>query len=234
VLLTALLARELGGGAKAQAWAAWGIATAAAVMVFGHVFLTSTPDLVFWPAVCLCVIRAEVRDRPRWWLLAGLVAGLGTYNKLLIGVLLAGIALGLLLLGPRRRLGSPYVWLGALIALVVGLPNVLYQVLNGWPELEMGRALSDHNAGDVRVSMWIMLVLLLGPPMVVIWVAGLRALAREPRLRFVVVAFGLLLLSRSCQAPRTTTRCFSSRCCSPPGSWRWSVTWPGCGGSCSR
>jgi hypothetical protein len=58
----------------------------------------------------------------------------------------------------------------------------------------MGRALSDHNAGDVRVSMWIMLVLLLGPPMVVIWVAGLRALARDPRLRFVVVAFGLLLV----------------------------------------
>jgi hypothetical protein len=28
----------------------------------------------------------------------------------------------------------------------------------------------------------------------VIWVTGLRALAREPRLRFVVVAFGLLLL----------------------------------------
>lgn len=194
VLLTGLLARELGGGAKAQAWAAWGIATTAAVMVFGHVFLTSTPDLVFWPAVCLCVIRAEVRDQPRWWLLAGLVAGLGTYNKLLVGVLLAGIALGLLLLGPRRRLGSPYVWLGAAIALVVALPNLIYQVANGWPELDMGRALSDHNASDVRVSMWIMLVLLLGPPMVVIWVAGLRALARDRRLRFFAVAFGLLVV----------------------------------------
>jgi hypothetical protein len=42
--------------------------------------------------------------------------------------------------------------------------------------------------------MWTMLVLLLGPPMVVIWVAGLRALARDRRLRFIVVAFALLLV----------------------------------------
>jgi hypothetical protein len=194
VLLTALLARELGGGPKAQSWAAWGIATTGAVTAFGHVFLTSTPDLVFWPAVCLCVVRAERRGQPRWWLWAGLVAGLGTYNKLLIGVLLVGIAVGLALVGPRRRLGSPYLWGGAVLALLVGLPNVLYQVVNGWPELAMGRALSDHNGGDVRVSMWVMLVLLLGPPMLVLWVAGLRALARDPRLRFLVVAFVVIVV----------------------------------------
>jgi 4-amino-4-deoxy-L-arabinose transferase-like glycosyltransferase len=194
VLLTALLAREVGGGAKAQAWAAWGMATTSAVAVFGHVFLTSTPDLVFWPAVCLCVLRAELREQPRWWLVAGLVAGVATYNKLLVGVLLGGIAIGLALVGPRRRLGSPYVWGGGAIALLIALPNLLYQVVNGWPELDMGRALSDHNASDVRVSMWSLMILLLGPPMVVIWLAGLRALARDRRVRFFVVAFVVIVV----------------------------------------
>ena len=47
-----------------------------------------------------------------------------------------------------------------MLALVVALPNLLYQVVNGWPELEMGRALADHNASDVRVCMWPLLVLL--------------------------------------------------------------------------
>ncbi|MBO0847597.1 MAG: glycosyltransferase family 39 protein [Nocardioides sp.] len=194
VLLTALLARELGGDAKAQTWTAWGMATTSAVTVFGHVFLTSTPDLVFWPAVCLCVLRAELREQPRWWLAAGAIAGVATYNKLLVGVLLGGIALGLALVGPRRRLASPYVWGGAAIALVVALPNILYQVVNGWPELDMGRALSDNNAADVRVSMWSLLVLLLGPPMLVIWGAGLWALARDRRLRFFVVAFVVIVV----------------------------------------
>ena len=31
LVLTALVARELGGGAKAQAWTAWGMATTSAV-----------------------------------------------------------------------------------------------------------------------------------------------------------------------------------------------------------
>ncbi len=194
VVLTALIARELGGGAKAQAWAAWGIATTSMITVLGHVLLTSTPDLVFWPAVCLCVIRAELRESPRWWLAAGAVAGIATYNKLLIGVLLGGMAVGLALLGPRSGLRSRYAWGGVAIALIVGLPNLLYQILNDWPELAMGRALSANNASDVRASMWILMVLLLGPPMVVIWLAGLRALARDRRIRFFVVAFVVLVL----------------------------------------
>src|SRR6185312_1445776 len=110
VLITALIARELGGAAKAQAWTAWGMATTSAVLLFGHVLLTSAPDLVAWGLISLCVLRAELRVEPRWWLVAGAVAGLATYNKLLVVVLLAGIALGLATVGPRRRLGSPYLW----------------------------------------------------------------------------------------------------------------------------
>ncbi len=194
VLLTALLARELGGGAKAQTWAAWGVATTSAVTVLGHVFLTSTADLTLWPAICLCILKAELRDRPRWWLAAGALAGLATYNRLLVGVLVAGIALGLLLVGPRRRLLSPYVLGGALVAVLVALPNELYQVLNGWPEGDMGRALAANNATDTRIAMFPLLVVLFGPPLVVIWVAGLVALARDARLRFFVVAFAVLLV----------------------------------------
>jgi 4-amino-4-deoxy-L-arabinose transferase-like glycosyltransferase len=194
VVLTALLARELGGGAKAQAWAAWGVATTSAVIVFGHVFLTSSADLTLWPAICLCVLRAELRAQPRWWLAAGALAGLATYNRLLVGVLVAGIALGLLLVGPRRRLWSPYVLGAALVAVVVGLPNVLYQLLNGWPEADMGRALAANNGADTRTAMFPLLVLLFGPPLVVIWVAGLVRLARDARLRFFVIAFALLVV----------------------------------------
>ncbi|WP_427891936.1 ArnT family glycosyltransferase [Kribbella sp. GL6] len=193
LLITTLIARELGGGTKAQTWTAWGMATTSAVIVFGHVFLTSTPDLVFWPAACLCVLRAELRMQPRWWLAAGAVAGIATYNKLLIGVPIVGIALGLALVGPRRRLSSPYLWGATVLALLLAAPNIVYQVVNGWPELDMGRALADHNAADVRTSMWFLLVVLLGPPMVVIWLAGLRALARDVRVRFLVVAFIVLV-----------------------------------------
>ena len=194
LVLTGLLARELGGGARAQAWAVWGMATTSAITVFGHVLLTSTPDLVAWPLVCLCVLKAELREQPRWWLVAGAVAGLATYNKLLVVVLLAGIALGLAVVGPRRRLFSPWLWGGAALAVVLALPNVIYQLTHGLPQLDMGRALADNNAGDVRWFMWVFLVIILGPPLVYFWVAGLVALWRERRTRFFVVAFALLVV----------------------------------------
>jgi hypothetical protein len=122
------------------------------------------------------------------------VAGLATYNKLLVLVLLGGIALGLALAGPRRRLRSPYVWGGAALTVVIGLPNVLYQLTHDLPQLRMGRALSENNAGDVRISMWVLLLVLLGPPLVVIWAAGLGALWRDRRVRFFVVVFVVVVL----------------------------------------
>jgi hypothetical protein len=77
---------------------------------------------------------------------------------------------------------------------LLALPNVVYQVGHHWPELEMGRALSDNNASDVRTSMWLLLVVLFGPPLVILWMEGLRALWSDPRVRFFVVVFAVVVV----------------------------------------
>ncbi len=90
------------------------------------------------------------------------------------------------------------MWLAGLVALVLALPNLIYQATHSWPQLMMGQALSRHNAGSVRVLMWPYLALLLGPPLVPIWVAGLVAFWRRPgwrRLRLFVPAFAILLVA---------------------------------------
>lgn len=109
-------------------------------------------------------------------------------------VLLAGIALGLAVVGLRRRLAQPWVWGGVALTALVGLPNIVYQLTHDLPQLRMGRALAAENAGDVRTSMWVLLVVLLGPPLVVIWVAGLGRLWRDQRVRFFVVVFAVVLV----------------------------------------
>ena len=53
-MLTALLARDLGGGRGAQVLAAAGGA-AAFPLIFGHVLLTATLDLVLMAAILLCL-----------------------------------------------------------------------------------------------------------------------------------------------------------------------------------
>lgn len=191
------ITRELGGNRLAQVLCAGSWACASATLLFGHVMLTASVDLLVWPLVLLLAIRAVRRDQPRWWWAVGLVVGLSTYNKLLIAGLLLVLLVGLLAVGPRRVLLDRQLLGGAALAVLIALPNLLYQAGHGWPQLSMGAALADSNADEVRVMMWPFLFLLLGPPLTVAWVAGLAALLRRPAwrpLRFVGVAFPALLL----------------------------------------
>jgi len=197
VFVLVLITRELGGGRRAQALCAWGYAFASIPLIMGHALLTSTIDLPVWPAVLLFVVRAQIRQQPRWWLAAGLVVGASMYNKLLVAILLVALAAGIALVGPRRLLRSRWVLGGAALAVIVGLPNVIYQATHGWPQLSMGHALAQHNSGDVHAMVFPFLFLMLGPPLTPIWVAGLVSLLRRPQwrpLRFLAAAFPVLLV----------------------------------------
>jgi hypothetical protein len=198
VIVVALVTRELGGGRWPQALCAWGYAFAVVPLVFGHVLLTSTPDLLVWPAVTLFVVRALLRRQPAWWLAAGALVGLSTINKLLVVLVVVSLVAGLVVAGPRRPLASRW-FLGAVaLAVVLATPQLVYQATHDWPQLAMAGALSDNNADDVRVLMWPFLVLILGPPLTPVWVAGLVALLRRPagrpgRMRVPAVGTMLLL-----------------------------------------
>jgi hypothetical protein len=181
-ILAALVAREVGAGRLGQSLAALGALTGFP-LIAGHITLTATPDLIVWLVVILLAMRALLRDRPRLWLGVGLTVGLGLYNKHLVVLLLLMLAAGLLLVGPRKVLLSPWVYAGMGIALVVGLPNLVYQVVNDFPQLDMAAALARDKGEDARITMLPLQLVMLGVPYVPIWIAGLVTLLRDRRLR---------------------------------------------------
>jgi hypothetical protein len=191
IFLLALIGQELGGGRAAQIFAALGGA-ATFPLIAGHVLVTSTVDLVVWSAVILCVLRALLRDQPRWWLAAGVLVGLGLYNKYLIVLLLLGLAGGLLIAGPRRVLRSRYLWAGVLIALVIGFPNLVYQVTHDWPQLKMAQALRENKGTDARITFVPLQLVLVGPPLIAVWIAGWVKVLRTPAIRALAVAYPLI------------------------------------------
>ena len=68
VLLTGLLARELGGGRGAQLLAAGSWAVSAVVLITGHMFSTTAFDLLAWVATTWVAARLLRGGDPRWWL----------------------------------------------------------------------------------------------------------------------------------------------------------------------
>ncbi|MBG0822574.1 glycosyltransferase family 39 protein [Planomonospora sp. ID91781] len=189
VVLVALIARELGGDRTAQLLAAVAVTTASYTVVGGHSLLTTSFDAPLWAAAILFVLRALSRTDGRWWLAAGAVIGFATYNKLLIAILVIGLAAGVLAAGPRGVLRDPRLWAGALIALAVAMPNLLYQITNDWPQATMAAALSEDRGAEMRAVFVPMQVLLLGPVGGVFAAAGLVRLWRDRRVRSLAVAY---------------------------------------------
>jgi hypothetical protein len=185
VLLTGLLARELGGGARAEAIAAGSAAVASIVLFTGHLLSTSTFDLLAWTAVTWLAVRAIRTGDDRLWLVAGVVLGLGLLNKPLPAFLAAGLLAGVVVAGPRGLLRNRYVWAGAAVAVALWSPWIAWQAANDWPQLDIARELSA--GGSTSSEPWWAIVpfqfLLISPVLAPVWIAGLVRLLRDPAVR---------------------------------------------------
>jgi 4-amino-4-deoxy-L-arabinose transferase-like glycosyltransferase len=196
VVIAARCAALFGAGRFGRVLAALTTACAPVIFTSVHVDNTTPLDLLFWAAVVLCVATALLRGQPRWWLGAGVAAGLGLENDNLMLVLLAGIAIGVLVSSAHRQvLRTRWPWLGAAIAAVIWAPNLVWEAANGWPQLAMAAALRSENSstGDYAAGLPIQLVdigLLVTP----VVIAGFVRLWRTADLRFIAVAATLVLV----------------------------------------
>ena len=196
VLVAARTSRELGGTRVDQAWTAVVTALASALVATGHLFSTTTFDLTLTSACVLLLVRAVAEpERLGRWLLLGAVAGLALEVKTLPATVLLCCGLGVLLAGPRRVLLRPGPWIGAAVALAGALPNLLWQQANGWPQVALARAIAAGSSGtSVARGLVVPLQLeLTGPFLAVVLVAGVVALLRDPRLRWLGAGYPILL-----------------------------------------
>jgi hypothetical protein len=195
VVMAARLAALFGAGHLGRIIAA--LVTACAPVFLGavHVGNTTPLDMLAWTTVLLCVSTALLRDRPRWWLVAGAAAGAGLEADNLVVLLLIALALGLLFSVQRPVLRTRWPWLGAGIAAAIWAPNVVWQATHGWPQLAMSAALHRENtsAGDYIAGLPGEIIYL-GLVMAPLVVAGFVVLWRTPELRFIAIAATLVLL----------------------------------------
>ena len=163
-------------------------------MTLGHRLSTATFDTLTWTAVLLVVGYALRDDRPRLWLLAGVLAGVGLNNKTAVVVLLFAILVGVLLVPTcRAQLRTPYPWLGGVIAILLWLPNLVWQFMNGWPVLALGADIAEEFGGVAgRIGLLALALVMFSPVIAIVWIYGLVQLFREPawaKLRPIGVAF---------------------------------------------
>ena len=132
MLLAGLIIRDLGGRRWAQVLGAVVVATSPLSIVQGGLFQYETLDYLCWVLLAFTVIRLLKSENPRWWLGIGAAIGLGMMTKYTVAFSVAGVVVGMLATRNRRYLSSPWLWGGAALALVIWLPNLLWQAQNHW------------------------------------------------------------------------------------------------------
>jgi len=134
-------------------------------------------EVVLWTGCLYLAILAVKRDEPHYWLWFGVVAGIGLQEKYSIAVLGFAVVVGLLLTGQRRFLFNKWMWLGGLAALLIFLPNLLWNIANHWPFAQLIHNIKADGR-DVVLSPWQYFsqqMLLVFPLSAVIWITGIIA-----------------------------------------------------------
>ncbi len=203
VLVAVQFARVLGAARGGQVLTAVVVATSAVTMAMGHRLTTATFDTLAWVAVLLLATQAVVDHRPRLWLVAGVVAGLGLNNKHAVVFVLFGILVSCALDRELRPcLRTPWPWLAGVIAALMWLPNLWWQADHSWPVFDLSADIADEYGGVLgRVELIGQAAIMFSPVIFVVWVAGLVKLlqvpewrrARLPALVFLVVTLVFLI-----------------------------------------
>jgi len=195
VVFTGLMARELGGGRRAQALAALAAATSTEVLAAMHLLSTTAFDLFFWSAITLLLLRLLRTGEPRWWLAIGAVGGIGLLNKYNVAFLFVGLAAGLLASGRGRTMLGPWPWAGAGLALAIWSPNLVWNAQHDWAAFSMMHSLQQENSTlGASISFIPDQLLIMGPVLILMWVGGLRLLLRHDFARPLGIAYLTLVV----------------------------------------
>jgi 4-amino-4-deoxy-L-arabinose transferase-like glycosyltransferase len=194
VVMTGAIARVLGARGPAQTLAAVAMGCAPVTLAAAHLANTTVYDLLAWSAAIYYTLLAVRHGRSKAWLGAGVAIGLGLENKDLLLLLVVAVGVGLIASGRGAVLRDRWLWAGVAVAVLLWLPNLVWQGSHAWPEVTMSRALrKEHSSGSDYTTVLPAQLLYLGLAAVPLAVAGARHLLRDRSLRFVAVAAVLVL-----------------------------------------
>ncbi|WP_162958387.1 glycosyltransferase family 39 protein [Nocardia yunnanensis] len=193
IAVTALTARELGGGRRAQLLAASVFATCPFLVVQAAALSTFAFDATLSAVAVWLLIRWTRTGRDAAVVAAAVVVVVDIQVKLLVAVLLVGLAAGFVFAGPRIVVRRRALWASAGILAVSSAPALWWQSTHGWPQLAMGAVIDQEQqsatGGVAGLPLQIVLLAgLVGVPMALVGCWTLAVESEWRRYRFVVVA----------------------------------------------
>ena len=147
MFLAGLMARDMGGKRTAQILSAFTVFIAPTSLFGGTVIMYFAFDYLWWVMVAFFLVRLLASDDARYWLGIGASIGLGMMTKYTMGFFVAGLIVAVLVTPARKYLKSKWLYLGAALALLIFLPNLIWQYQHDFIAFDY---LSSIHARDVQ------------------------------------------------------------------------------------
>ena len=195
VYVVCTLALEFGGGAFALTLAAICALLSPVLAAFAEKVGTDMVGLWLWPLAALYIVRMVKGGDLRQWLYVGLAIGISAESKYSVLFFAAAFLLALLITPERRILFSKWFAAGVALAVLIALPNFIWQAANGFPMWELLR--NGQLGKNVILSpaeFVLAEVLITNPLFAIVWLSGLIWALMRAELRFLGYGFVLLIV----------------------------------------
>nr|WP_313819601.1 glycosyltransferase family 39 protein [uncultured Allomuricauda sp.] len=150
LILCCLIAKELGGKSRAILLA--GICVLAFLPFYRNhtLFQPVAFDQLFWTLGFYFFIKYINSEHKKFLILLGITLGLGLMNKYTILVWAFGLFVGLFFYKKGNLFKSKWLYLSALISLLIFLPNIVWQTQNKFPLLKHLQALNQNQLHEIN------------------------------------------------------------------------------------
>lgn len=143
VFMTGWIARTMGGNRFAQILAALCVAMSPSYLRSSLLLQPAVFEQLYVTLLAWAIIRLLQSRDLRWWLVIGLISGIGLLNKYSMLLFGFGVAVGILVTSNRKMYLTRWPWLGGGLALLIFFPNLIWQFNRQWPVFDHIKKLAE-------------------------------------------------------------------------------------------
>ncbi len=194
-VLSAAIAREMGGKTYAQILTAIAVIIMPATLRAFHLFQPVPLDLFFWTLITWLVLRYVNSGEDKFLIMLGAVSGLAMLNKYLVALYILALLIAIFFSPYRKAMKKKAFFTGLALGMLVFLPNLIWQIAHGLPVTGHMQALNEYQLVYVNRFDFLKDQLLMPFAATMLTLPGFVYLFMKKQYRFMALAVTIVLIA---------------------------------------
>ena len=193
LIVTAAIAKELGGKLFAQFVAALGIIFSAYMRIH-FLFQPNFLDIFFWTLSVYYLLRYINTQQNKYFYLLSFALALGWWSKYAVLFFIAAIVLSMLFTKHRIIFTKKHFWFSVLFGLILITPNILWQYFHKFPLIHHMKELQETQLRYINKADFLKDQILMLLPLFFVWIGGLIWLLKNNNYRIIAYMYLIVII----------------------------------------